>query len=120
VRKLGQVIVLAMKGHDPPTKASSVVHAVQESFTGVFRGHDQDCVATSDRRQSIYGHREVGSRSDRACPPDPSGHQVATAGGLRLFGQVSHEVPRFTFGGTDHQERVAALGARPERSGELG
>jgi hypothetical protein len=109
VRKLGQVVVFAMKGHDPATETPGVIHTVQQSFTGAIWGDDQDCVATSDRRQSVHGDGEVGSRRYRGCPSDPGGHQLGTAGGLRLLGQMGHEVPRLTFRGTDHQERVTAL-----------
>ena len=40
VRKLRQVMVLAMKGHDPATETPGVVHSVQQSFTGAIRGDD--------------------------------------------------------------------------------
>ena len=41
VRKLDQVMVLAMKGHDPATETPGVVHTVQQSFTRAIRCDDQ-------------------------------------------------------------------------------
>ena len=109
VRELGQVMVLAMKGHDPTTETSGVVHTVQQSFIGAIGGDDQDRVVSSDCRQSAHGDGEMGRRVAWGCPSDPGGHQVGAARGLRLLGHVGHEVPRLIVGGADHQERATAL-----------
>ena len=120
VRERGQVMVVAMKSHDPAPETPDVVHAVQQSLTGAIGGDDEDSVAAAYGRQSVHGHRQVGPGHRRSCPSDPRRYQLGPAAGLRLLGQMGHEVPGLTFGGPHHQERITALHARTEGSGELG
>ncbi len=72
--ELGEVIVLAMKGHDPAANASCIVDALEQSFAGVIRRDHHDCVAASHCQQSVQGHRQMGRCRGGCCPSHPGGH----------------------------------------------